>query len=137
MKGNLIWDKGEVQSKRNLVQDFIPYIINPINCYESLLFFTKNKNISLNVDNVKYITPVIKIGKDGKNLIGHTAPYPIELVESIKTICSENIIILDQYVGSGTTLVWAIKNNYKCIGIEINEDYYYLAINRIKSLKEI
>ena len=48
------------------MSDFLSYIINPINCYENLFFFTKNKNISLNIDNVKYITPVIKIGKCGK-----------------------------------------------------------------------
>lgn len=85
-------------------------------------------------DNIKNITPVIKIGKDGKNLIGHTTPYPIELLENTKTICTENTIILYQYLVSRKTLVWAIKNNYKCIRIEINEDYYHLAINSLKGV---
>ena len=120
--GNIIWDKGEVQSKRNLTLDFLPYYINPINCYENLYFFNKNIEIKLNVDKVKYICPVMKIGKGGKNLLGHTAPYPINLVENIRELCNENSVILDPYLGSGTTVLWAKENKYKCIGIEMNKD---------------
>lgn len=96
-----------------------------------LIFFNKNIEIKLNVDKVKYICPVMKIGKGGKNLLGHTAPYPINLVENIRELCNENSVILDPYLGSGTTVLWAKENKYKCIGIEINKDYYNLAINRI------
>jgi ribosomal protein S27E len=37
---NIVWDKGEVESKRN--SEPYPFYVNPINCYESVLVFHKH-----------------------------------------------------------------------------------------------
>lgn len=59
----------------------------------------------------------------------HSAVFPFKLAEDhILSWSNEGDIIFDPFLGSGTTMFAAIKNNRKFIGCEINEDYtkYYL-----------
>jgi site-specific DNA-methyltransferase (adenine-specific) len=61
----------------------------------------------------------------------HPAAFPIELVDRIiKSTNSE--IILDPFMGSGTTAISSIKNNRKFIGIDISKEYCMQAEQRIK-----
>ncbi|NLM18435.1 MAG: site-specific DNA-methyltransferase [Clostridiaceae bacterium] len=128
--GNIIWDKGEVQSKRNSNSDRLPYYVKPINCYEHIWIFTKNKSKGEISKKVKF-SPVIKIRKGGENIAKHTAPYPLELVNLIQEFLFNSDRILDPYLGSGTTALWCLRNNKKCLGLEISEEYYQVALNRI------
>ena len=41
-------------------------------------------------------------------------------------------MILDPYIGSGTTAVAAMRENRYFIGFEINEEYYEKSLKRIK-----
>lgn len=52
-------------------------------------------------------------------------------VRHIKSWSNEGDIILDPFLGSGTTALAAIDLNRKFIGIEMNEEYYDLAKSRI------
>ena len=64
----------------------------------------------------------------------HFAVYPEKLVETpILAGCPAGGIVLDPFVGSGTTAVVAEKLARKYIGIELNPEYTRLARNRIKS----
>lgn len=63
----------------------------------------------------------------------HYAPYPEELIETpIKACCPCDGIVLDPFVGSGTTCVVAKKLNKNYIGIELNKSYVDIAEKRIK-----
>ena len=63
----------------------------------------------------------------------HFATFPKELVEvPIKASCPINGIVLDPFIGSGTTAVAAKKLDCNYIGIELNPEYIQLANNRIK-----
>lgn len=44
----------------------------------------------------------------------------------------EGDIVLDTFMGSGTTAVACINTKRNYIGFEIDENYYSIAINRIK-----
>jgi DNA modification methylase len=48
----------------------------------------------------------------------------------------ENDIVLDPFMGSGTTAIVAIKHNRKFIGIELNQNYIDIAMKRIKSCRQ-
>ena len=62
----------------------------------------------------------------------HETQKPIKLIEHlIKTYSNENDIVLDNTMGSGTTGIGCINTNRKFIGIELNEDFYCMAIDRI------
>lgn len=65
----------------------------------------------------------------------HFAVFPEELIETpIKSCCPENGIVLDIFMGSGTTSVVAKKLNKNYIGIELNSEYCEIAEERIKTI---
>lgn len=62
----------------------------------------------------------------------HFAVFPEKLAERmIKSGCPENGIVLDPFMGAGTTAVVARKLNRNYVGFEINSDYKKIAENRI------
>jgi len=63
----------------------------------------------------------------------HFATYPEELItKPILSTCPENGIVLDPFMGSGTTAIVAANNNRRYIGCELNSVYADLANERIK-----
>lgn len=66
----------------------------------------------------------------------HEAKFPIQLAEQvIKLYSNKDDIILDPFMGSGTTAIAAINTNRKYIGIEKEKKYVALAKNRIAGLQ--
>ena len=64
----------------------------------------------------------------------HFANYPPRLIETpIKAGCPKGGIVLDPFMGSGTTAVVARKLGRNFIGIELNPDYVKLARKRLKN----
>ena len=64
---------------------------------------------------------------------GHPAVFPYQLAEDqVLSWSNEGDIILDPFMGSGTTGVAALNNGRKFIGIEINEEYFNSSSNRLK-----
>jgi site-specific DNA-methyltransferase (adenine-specific) len=69
---------------------------------------------------------------ESKKRIGHPAPFPIELPRRcIKLFSFVGDVILDPFVGSGTTLIAACMNNRRGIGVDIDKTYCDLAIKRL------
>lgn len=66
----------------------------------------------------------------------HFATYPEKLVEPmIKAGCPKNGIVLDIFMGSGTTAIVALQLDKKYLGIELNSEYIKIAEDRIKPFK--
>lgn len=64
----------------------------------------------------------------------HPCPYPKEIpFRLITSSCPEGGIVLDPFLGSGTTLVACKELNRNGIGIEINEKYCEIAKKRLKA----
>jgi site-specific DNA-methyltransferase (adenine-specific) len=62
----------------------------------------------------------------------HEAKFPIELpTRVIKLFSDEDDIVLDCFMGSGTTAIAALKENRRYIGIELDEKYVQLANSNI------
>lgn len=123
----LIWNKGN-----KIMGQFY------MNQYEYIMFFRKGKARKinncgtadiLNVDNKK-----TKI--NGKNL--HDTEKPIELMEVlIENSSNENELILDPFMGIGSTGVACKKLNRNFIGFEIDEEYFRIAGQRIKGYEKV
>lgn len=65
----------------------------------------------------------------------HPAPFPVKLIERI--ISSTNAkVVLDPFVGSGTTAIAAINLNRDYIGLDISKEYCDMAEERIKNHKQ-
>ena len=66
----------------------------------------------------------------------HPTQKPVALCEYlIKTYTNEGDLVLDNCIGSGTTVISAINTNRNYIGIELDETYYNIAKNRINEHK--
>lgn len=67
----------------------------------------------------------------------HSCEKPINILEKIiKTSSNENDIVLDCFMGSGSTGVACINTDRKFIGIEKDDKYFEIAANRINSLEK-
>ena len=72
-----------------------------------------------------------------KNRI-HTTQKPVELMRDLIMIHSnEGDIVLDPFIGSGTTAVAALETGRRYIGYEIDVAYYTAALNRISLCQEL
>lgn len=66
----------------------------------------------------------------------HSAVFPIDLPTwFIKLFTDENDIVLDPFVGSGTTALAAIQLGRRFVGIDTSEDYINLSKNRISEVQ--
>lgn len=66
------------------------------------------------------------------NTTGHPAPFPVQLArDHILTWSRENDVVLDPFMGSGTTAVAAVETNRRYIGFEISEEYVAVANERV------
>lgn len=69
---------------------------------------------------------------------GHPAIFPEKIIrEMIRMLSPKGGIVLDHYVGSGTTLLAALKENRHCIGIDVNKNYIKSSIERVSSDPDI
>lgn len=85
-------------------------------CYSANVPFNRNSNPKIN---------------------NHPTVKPIALMEYlIKMVTFNGGIVLDPFVGSGTTAIAAIKNNFKFIGIEKESEYVKIAEARLKPYLE-
>lgn len=79
------------------------------------------------------IDTVITFSKDTQKEALHPTQKPVALCEYlIKTFSNEGDLILDNCMGSGTTGVAAMNTNRDFIGIELDKNYYNIALNRIR-----
>jgi site-specific DNA-methyltransferase (adenine-specific) len=69
---------------------------------------------------------------ESKKRTGHPAPFPLELPHRcIKLFSFVGDVVLDPFLGCGTTLVSAVLDNRKGIGIDIDLEYCNLAKKRL------
>lgn len=77
----------------------------------------------------------VRDGKRTGNI--HPTVKPNNLMtQLVELVTKENMIILDPFMGSGSTGVAALQLNRSFIGYETEEKYYEIAVNRINSFKQ-
>ena len=82
----------------------------------------------------KYKSNILKYRKDYDGY--HPTQKPVALLEDlIKTFSNEGDTVVDLTMGSGSTGAACVNTNRNFIGIELDEEYYDIATNRIKNHK--
>ena len=100
--------------------------------YEVIYLITKPKFKLAKKANVH--GDVWEIGQEYNNK--HPAPFPLELINRIISSTTAKLI-LDPFMGSGTTAVSAKNLQRNFIGIDISPEYCKMAINRLKNPSSI
>ena len=79
----------------------------------------------------RYPIDVIEFKRDKTKI--HPTQKPVALLEYlIKTYTNENDIVLDNCMGSGSTGIACVNTNRNFIGIELDENYFNIAKERIE-----
>ena len=119
---SLIWDKGNKIMGQYYMSQF-----------EYILFFRKGKGIKINNCGTSDILSVPnKKLKDtnGKNL--HDTEKPVNLMKIlIENSSAENELVLDPFMGIGSTGIACMNTNRNFIGIELDQKYFEIAKERI------
>jgi site-specific DNA-methyltransferase (adenine-specific) len=120
---SLIWDKqNKIMGQYYMSQ------------YEYILFLRKGKGVKIN----NCATPDIlsiknKKLKNANNKNLHDTEKPVELMKIlIENSSTENQIVLDPFMGIGSTGVASINTNRDFIGIELDRDYFDISKHRIQ-----
>jgi len=110
--------------------------------YETVIWFTKSDRYLFNLDPVRvpqigknpgdiWVIPNVKSNHIEKTI--HPCQFPVELIERfVLSMTNENDWVLDPFLGTGTSIIAAIKHNRKGIGAELVKKYVDLTHERIK-----
>ena len=97
-----------------------------------IFILTKNKETKLN--NHFNLTDVWDVSKVKRKVSGHPATFHAEVPKRcIYSSTREGDIVLDPFMGSGTTAVAALDLDRKFLGFELDEYYYEVAKKRINN----
>jgi len=144
--GSIIWDKG---STDQLMMGSYPYppnfyflnTIEYINIYvkdgqpEKIDKELKERSKLTKEEWREYISTIWRFSPERDR--SHPAPFPVELpLRLIKMFSFADDIIVDPFMGSGTTALAAAMTDRKYIGYEINPEYIHFANQRLDLLKQ-
>ena len=145
MRGEIIWNKAASASPSTAWGSW-QSAANPIlrDVHEYILVFSKGdyKREKVNKENtigrdefMEWTKSIWTMKAESAKRIGHPAPFPEELPYRLIQLYSfKNDVILDPFMGSGTTAVSAVKSNRKFVGYDVSEEYIKLAENRLTPL---
>ena len=146
MRGEIIWNKATSSGTSTAWGSWCSPS-NPTlrDVHEYILIFSKgnykrekkNKKITIQKEQfIEWTKSIWNMKTESAKKIGHPAPFPEELPFRLMQLYSfKNDIVLDPFMGSGTTAIVGLKNSRRFIGYEINEDYVKIANERISSLQ--
>jgi modification methylase len=145
MRGEIIWNKASSASPSTAWGSWLS-AANPIlrDIHEYILVFSKGdykrekgkKENSITKEQfMEWTKSIWTMNAESARRIGHPAPFPEELPTRLIQLYSfKDDIILDPFMGSGTTAVSAIKSGRKFVGYDISQKYIALAERRISFL---
>lgn len=103
---------------------------------EYLLFFRETGvkiNGSYETKKKYYVTPT---NKDDKKQYGHPTIKPLDIIKNlIINSSNEGDVVLDPFMGSGTTPVACVETNRHYIGFEIDQNYFDIACKRLDEVE--
>jgi site-specific DNA-methyltransferase (adenine-specific) len=149
MRGEIIWNKAASASASTAWGSW-QSAANPVlrDVHEYILIFSKGsyrrerakgetpekQNTITKEQFIEWTKSIWTMNAESAKRIGHPAPFPEELPNRLIQLYSfTNDIVLDPFMGSGTTAVAAVKAKRKYVGYDISGEYIKLANARIKN----
>lgn len=142
----IIWNEGNISRRTawgSWMSASAPYVIAPVELIV-VLYKDQWKKIGGTRENdvskeefMEWTNGLWTFNGESKKRIGHPAPFPRELPKRcIKLFSFIGDVVLDPFMGSGTTLIESYVNNRKCIGFDIDKNYCELAQKRVEEYSE-
>ena len=132
LKEIIVWDK--INAQPAIGQN----VMN--SQFEVILVFDDTDSISRRFRQANFergtLSNVWRIKRGKKYSTNHGATFPVELAEKVVTnFCVEGGIVLDPFMGLGTTAIACLNTGRQYIGFEIDEDYFRMATERLEKHK--
>ena len=126
-----IWDKGH--GAPAMAENVMT------SAWEYMFFISSKDKASRAIPNANFrgTVPNIYRGKPNRNnefSSVHAATFPIDLPEWALQFTKEGNIILDQFCGTGTTMVASHQLKRKCYGMELDAKYCQVIVDRMRKL---
>ena len=146
MRGEIIWNKSASSGTSTAWGSWCSPS-NPTlrDVHEYILIFSKgtykrlakNKKITIQKEQfIEWTKSIWNMKTESAKKIGHPAPFPEELPFRLMQLYSfEKDIVLDPFMGSGTTAVVGLKSGRSFVGYETNKNYVNIANERISNLQ--
>ncbi len=144
MRGEILWDKGNSASPSTAWGTWL-MANNPVlrDVHEYILVFCKDTFTRRNPNRRKstiskdefleFTKSMWNFSAERARKVGHPAPFPVELpYRLIQLYTFENDVVLDPFLGAGTTCIAALKTKRNYVGYDIDKKYCDLAEQRIK-----
>lgn len=147
MRGEIIWNKAASASPSTAWGSW-QSAANPTlrDIHEYILIFSKGdykrekgekENSITREQFMEWTKSIWTMNAESARRIGHPAPFPEELpFRLIQLYSFKGDVILDPFMGSGTTALAALKSERKFVGYEISKEYIALAEKRLKPFLE-
>lgn len=136
----IVWNEGNISkssARGSFMNASAPHIIAPVELIvvmykEQWKKASNGKSDTTKNEFIEWTNGMWTFSGESKKKIGHPAPFPVELPKRcIKLFSYIDDIVLDPFMGSGTTLVAAKMLNRKSLGIEISDEFCDLAFRRL------
>ncbi|MCS7311394.1 MAG: site-specific DNA-methyltransferase [Acidobacteria bacterium] len=146
MRGEIIWDKAASASPSTAWGSWCsPQNPTLRDTHEYILVFCKQtfrranpygRRATIQRDEfLEFTKSVWRFPAEPASRVGHPAPFPVELpYRLIQLYTFEDEVVLDPFMGSGTTAVAAYKAGRRFVGYEIEPAYVTLARQRLTSV---
>ncbi len=146
MRGEIIWSKG-AGAGVSMAWGSWCSASNPVlrDTHEYILVFSKgafdrrkgeHENTIAKEQFMEWTKSVWTMNPESAKKIGHPAPFPVELpYRLIQLYTYKDDIILDPFMGSGSTGIAALKAERKYVGYDVDPEYIKLAEERIAPYK--
>ena len=150
MRGEIIWDKaasagsscawGSFQSASNpCLRDVHEYILVFSKGGYKLLRSKQEReegreDTITKEDFIEQSKSIWSFPTESARRVNHPAPFPVELPRRcIEMYTFSGDIVLDPFLGSGSTAVAAVQSGRRYVGVDINKEYCEIAAARIKT----
>jgi site-specific DNA-methyltransferase (adenine-specific) len=146
MRGEIIWNKG-AGAGVSMAWGSWQSASNPVlrDIHEYILVFSKGdykrdskgKTSTITREQfMEWTKSVWTMNPESAKKVGHPAPFPVDLPYRLIQLYSfKHDIVIDPFMGSGTTAVAAWESERIYFGYEVNEEYFKAAVKRLHSVQ--
>lgn len=137
----IVWNEGNISRRTawgSWMRASAPFVIAPVELivvlYKESWKKTSGSRVSdiARQDFMDWTNGLWTFQGESKKRTGHPAPFPLELPHRcIKLFSFVDDVVLDPFLGCGTTVVCAVLDNRKGIGIDVDLEYCELAKKRL------